>query len=78
MPRLLGRLTPDPARPPLGVEAWSDTRLPLAGLDPSLRWRNLFTGEVLTPEVRDGLPSLAAADLFGLLPIALLLAERGD
>jgi maltooligosyltrehalose synthase len=74
----VARLTPDPDRPPLGAEAWSDTRLPLAGLDPSLRWRNLFTGEVLTPEVRDGQPSLAAADIFADFPIALLLAERGD
>jgi (1->4)-alpha-D-glucan 1-alpha-D-glucosylmutase len=78
VPRLVARLTPDPDRPPLGAEAWSDTRLPLAGLDPSLRWRNLFTGEVLTPEVRDGQPSLAAADIFADFPIALLLAERGD
>ena len=78
VPRLVARLTPDPARPPLGAEVWSDTRLPLAGLDPSLRWRNLFTGDVLTPEVRDGQPSLAAADVFAHLPIALLLAERGD
>ena len=78
VPRLVARLAPDPARPPLGAEAWSDTRLPLAGLDPALRWRNLFTGEVLTPEVRDGQPSLAAADVFAHFPVALLLAERGD
>ena len=35
VPRLVARLTPDPARPPLGAEAWSDTRLLLAGLDPA-------------------------------------------
>ena len=60
-----------------GAEAWQDTRLPLTGLDPALRWRNVFTGEVLTPEDRDGQPSLAAADLFADFPVALLLAERG-
>jgi (1->4)-alpha-D-glucan 1-alpha-D-glucosylmutase len=75
VPRLVTRLTPDPARPPLGAEVWPDTRLALTGLDPALRWRNLFTGEVLTPEVRDGQPSLAAADLFTHFPVALLLAE---
>ena len=60
----------------MGAEVWTDTRLPLTGLDPALRWRNLFTGELLTPEVRDGQPSLAAADLFAHFPVALLLAER--
>jgi (1->4)-alpha-D-glucan 1-alpha-D-glucosylmutase len=77
VPRLVTRLTPDPARPPLGAEAWPDTRLALNGLDASLRWRNIFTDEVLSPEHRDGLASLAAADLFAHFPVALLLAERG-
>ena len=69
-----------PTRPArrIGAEVWPDTRLPLTGLDPALRWRNLFTGEVLTPEVRDGQPSLAAADLFAHFPVALLLAERAN
>jgi (1->4)-alpha-D-glucan 1-alpha-D-glucosylmutase len=78
VPRLVAGLTPDPARPPLGAEAWPDTRLTLAGLDPALRWRNAFTGEVLVPQDRDGQPSLAAADLFAHFPVALLIAERGD
>ncbi len=76
VPRLVARLAPDPASPPMGAEVWTDTRLPLTGLDPALRWRNLFTGELLAPEVRDGQPSLAAADLFAHFPVALLLAER--
>ena len=78
VPRLVARLSPDHARPPLGAEVWPNTRLPLAGLDPAPRWCNLFTGEVLTPEVRDGRPSLVAADLFAHFPVALLLAEQGD
>ena len=77
VPRLVARLAPDPGRSPLGAEVWQDTRLPLTGLDPALRWRNVFTGEVLTPEDRDGQPSLAAADLFAHFPVALLLAEPG-
>ena len=77
VPRLLVRLNPDPARLPLGPETWQDTRLPLPGLDPGLRWRNAFTGEILVPQPRDGQPSLAAADLFAHFPVASLIAERG-
>ena len=76
VPRLVARLAPEPGRPPMGAEIWQDTRLPLPGLDPALRWRIAFTGEVLTPEVRDGQPSLAAADLFAHFPVALLIADR--
>jgi (1->4)-alpha-D-glucan 1-alpha-D-glucosylmutase len=76
VPRLVARLSPEPGRPPMGVEAWQDTRLPLTGLDPALRWRNVFTGELLTPEDRDGQPSLPAAGLFADFPVALLVAER--
>ena len=64
-------------RPPLGPETWQETRLPLPGLDPALRWRNAFTGEVLMSEDNNGQPSLAAADLFAHFPVALLIAERG-
>jgi (1->4)-alpha-D-glucan 1-alpha-D-glucosylmutase len=78
VPRLVARLSPDPGRPPIGAESWLDTRLSLAGLDPALRWRNAFTGELLTPEDRDGQPSLPAAGLFADFPVSLLIAERGD
>ena len=74
----MARLSPDPARPPIGPETWGDTRLPLPGLDPSLRWRDLFTGAVLTPEVRDGQPALDVAALLADFPVALLLAERAE
>jgi (1->4)-alpha-D-glucan 1-alpha-D-glucosylmutase len=78
VPRLVARLIPDTGCPPLGALAWPDTRLPLADLDPALRWWNAFTGEVLTPASRDGALSLAASDLFAHFPVALLIAERVD
>jgi (1->4)-alpha-D-glucan 1-alpha-D-glucosylmutase len=78
VPRLVARPAPEPDRPPLGAEAWQDTRLALTGLDPALRWRNAFTGELLAPQDRGGQPSLAAADLFADFPVALLVAERGS
>ena len=77
VPRLVAGLTSDPDRPPLGHEVWQETRLVLTGVAPDTRWRNLFTGEVLSAEVRDGQPSLAAADVFASFPVALLLDEGG-
>jgi (1->4)-alpha-D-glucan 1-alpha-D-glucosylmutase len=77
VPRRVAGLAPDPARSPLGAEAWPDTRLPLEGLDPALRWRDAFTGEVLASQDIGGRPTLAAADLFAHFPVALLIAERG-
>ena len=77
VPRLLAGLTSDPDRWPPGPEAWQDTRLILAGIAPGTRWRNLFTGEVLAAEGRDGQTSLAAADVFASFPVALLIGEGG-
>ncbi len=75
VPRLPVSLVPDLAQPPLGPAVWEDTRLILTGLDLGGRWRNVFTGEVLAPDDRDGQSSLAAADLFANFPVALLVAE---
>jgi maltooligosyltrehalose synthase len=62
---------------PLGAEIWRDTRLLLGDADPSLRWRNVFTGERLTAVDGPGGLALAAADLFAHFPVALLVGERG-
>ncbi len=79
VPRLIARLVVDPDRPLTGSRTWAETRLILLeDLDPSTRWRNLFTGEVLVADPSDGRPSLAAADLFAHFPIALLIAEPSD
>ena len=76
VPRLLiTRLVPIAARPPLGPEAWGDTRLRLAGLDPALHGRNVFTGELLAPAKHGGDLSLDVADLFRHFPVALVLGE---
>jgi (1->4)-alpha-D-glucan 1-alpha-D-glucosylmutase len=75
VPRLLAGLASDPDRPPLGHEVWQDTRLILTGVAPGIRWRNIFTGEALVAEERDGRPSLAAADVFANFPVALLIGE---
>jgi (1->4)-alpha-D-glucan 1-alpha-D-glucosylmutase len=77
VPRLPARLTPNSYQPPLGGAVWQDTRLFLPDVEPSLRWRNVFTGESLAPVEREGRPFLAAADVFAHFPVALLLGERG-
>jgi (1->4)-alpha-D-glucan 1-alpha-D-glucosylmutase len=59
----------------LGDDAWQDTRLVLADVDPGLRWRNVFTGEVLNSAERDGQLSLAASDVFAHFPVALLVQD---
>ncbi len=79
VPRLIAGLVPDPDRPPTGAGAWAETRLVLQeGLDPSIRWQNLFTGEILVADPSDGRPSIAAAVLFAHFPIALLIAEPSN
>ncbi len=75
VPRLLARLAADASRLPLGPEVWGDTRLVLANIDPGLRWRNVLTGEVLSPAEQQGQLSLWASELFGNFPAALLLGE---
>ncbi len=71
VPRLVVRLVGGVERPPLGSEVWGKTRLllppPLAGLS----YKNIFTGEVLTPEDNRGAgPSLGM--VLGRFPVALL------
>src|SRR5439155_30714 len=64
VPRLLTRLVPDGRQPPLG-EVWQDTRVILPPIEPGLRWRNAFTGEVLSAAEHEGRLSLAATELTG-------------
>jgi (1->4)-alpha-D-glucan 1-alpha-D-glucosylmutase len=78
VPRLLTGLAPDVARLPLGAEVWGNTRLLLPAVDPSLRWRNVFTGEVVAAAESQGERSLRAGEMFAHFPVVLLLGERGQ
>jgi (1->4)-alpha-D-glucan 1-alpha-D-glucosylmutase len=72
VPRLMLRLTGGNEQLPLGHAVWQDTRLVLPAAAPGERYRNLFTGEVLTVvEGGDG-PGLPLADVFRTFPVALL------
>ena len=72
VPRLLTRLVPQGLLP-LGRDVWQDTRLLLTGVDPGLRWHNLFTGARLTSVEGEGELGLPLADLFAHFPVALLI-----
>jgi (1->4)-alpha-D-glucan 1-alpha-D-glucosylmutase len=75
VPRLLTQLVPATEGLPLGNEVWRDTVLRLPDAARGRRWRNVFTGEVLTPSERGGQPVLLAGEVFATFPVALLLAE---
>jgi (1->4)-alpha-D-glucan 1-alpha-D-glucosylmutase len=72
-PRLLTRLV-GPDALPLGA-VWGDALL----LTPDVgepAWRNIFTGEILSPTERDGRRGLVLAEVFANFPAALLLPAR--
>jgi (1->4)-alpha-D-glucan 1-alpha-D-glucosylmutase len=75
VPRLLARLLPEAGQEPLGRPVWQETHLLLPDVDPALRWRNIFTGECLAPIKSEGRLSLATAEVFSHLPVALLIAN---
>jgi (1->4)-alpha-D-glucan 1-alpha-D-glucosylmutase len=76
VPRLLVGLIPDAKQPPLGEAVWQDTQLFLPKVDTGVRWRNVFTDELLVPAEQKDRLSLRAADVFAHAPLALLVGER--
>jgi (1->4)-alpha-D-glucan 1-alpha-D-glucosylmutase len=63
VPRLLAGLI-DGETPPLGAGLWGDATLPA----PAGRWRNVVTGAEITGRQK----GISAAELFSILPIAVL------
>jgi (1->4)-alpha-D-glucan 1-alpha-D-glucosylmutase len=57
---------------PVGEGVWSGTALRLLPGWEERRFRDIFTGRILTPLTRGGLARLSMADLFGHLPVTLL------
>ncbi len=79
VPRLVAALTPDgTAQPPLGDAALGDTRLELPPGLPSHAFRDAFTGATSRIEDVGGVPTIAAAEIFATLPIALLISSPAD
>lgn len=68
VPRLVVGLTDGQERPPVGPEVWGDTWMEV----PAGRYRNVFTGEDLVAEEREGTSGLPLAAVLGHFPVALL------
>ncbi len=73
VPRFLTRLVPDGKSMPFGRDVWENTVVVLSGAASGGRYRNIFTGEVLSAvPLAEGTIGFAAADLFACFPVALL------
>ncbi len=75
-PRFLTSLVSHPGPMPLGSPVWGDSWLVLPVTADHLRYRNLFTGEFVTPVHREGQAMLALDEVFATFPIALLATEE--
>jgi (1->4)-alpha-D-glucan 1-alpha-D-glucosylmutase len=74
-PRLLTRVI-EPGELPLGEIPWGEARLHVPAGGPGRRWRNVFTGEVVTTAEHEGKDSVRLAEVFAHIPVALLLLEE--
>ncbi len=63
--------------PPVGRDAWGDTRLILPDSAAASRWRNLLTDHVVEsqPDSETGRSTLDLADIFRDVPVALLVED---
>jgi (1->4)-alpha-D-glucan 1-alpha-D-glucosylmutase len=74
VPRLITRLTPNPGDVPVGRPVWQDDALQLPPQVSNGPFRNVFTGEVVTPIRNNDQDEMAMADVLSTFPVALLVA----
>lgn len=72
VPRFITRLIKDPDDLPLGREVWRDTIVALPADGEGIRYRNVFTDEVIETASHGGTTGLLCADLFRNFPVAFL------
>jgi (1->4)-alpha-D-glucan 1-alpha-D-glucosylmutase len=70
--RLLGRLTVESGRAPVGRDIWGDTSLLLPWEHGGARYRNVITGETVAGAESDGVSILGLAEVFSDAPVAML------
>jgi (1->4)-alpha-D-glucan 1-alpha-D-glucosylmutase len=58
---------------PIGPDVWRDDSLRIPG-EPGRIYTDIFTGRALATRVEDGKPTLKLAEVFGVFPVAALLA----
>jgi (1->4)-alpha-D-glucan 1-alpha-D-glucosylmutase len=72
VPRLVAGLTRKALSDPIGPEIWGETRLLIPGAESGSRYRNLFTHEIVEIEAVEESGSVRLAEVFSVLPFALL------
>jgi (1->4)-alpha-D-glucan 1-alpha-D-glucosylmutase len=70
--RFFTRLTGNPEGLPLGAEVWGNTRIITPFESPGTRYRNIFTGEIVSSLPEEDLSVLNLAAVFKNFPFALL------
>ncbi|MDA8083309.1 MAG: malto-oligosyltrehalose synthase [Nitrospiraceae bacterium] len=71
VPRLLARLLRGKDSLPLGPDAWGDTAVIVPFASGGMRFRNVFTDEIITAVPHEGATVLPASALFRTFPVAL-------
>ena len=71
-PRFFTRLVSDAMDLPLGEDAWGDTRIVVPCEVPGSRYRNIFTGEIVSSITDDGVAVLKLAEVLANFPVAML------
>jgi (1->4)-alpha-D-glucan 1-alpha-D-glucosylmutase len=71
-PRYFTRLVSDARGLPLGEEVWGGTRIVAPCEIPGSRYRNVFTGEIVSSITEDGGAVLKVAEVLTNFPVALL------
>jgi (1->4)-alpha-D-glucan 1-alpha-D-glucosylmutase len=72
VPRLTAGILPPDRSLPIGAPVWGNTRIALPRGFTAHAFRNVFTGEIVTPMMEEDAASLVAADVFRTCPVALL------
>ncbi|MDD2852663.1 MAG: malto-oligosyltrehalose synthase [Desulfuromonadaceae bacterium] len=71
-PRFCSRLIGNGSEAPLGRDVWQDTRIIQSFDTATSRYRNVFTGEILSLEQGEEDLTLALQDILSVFPVALL------
>ncbi len=71
-PRFFTKLIPQTDILPFGREVWKDTSIVIPFAEYGVKYRNIFTGEIVTTEERDGTVLLLLSDIIKNFPVALL------
>jgi (1->4)-alpha-D-glucan 1-alpha-D-glucosylmutase len=72
VPRFFTRLSKTVEDLPFGIDAWNDSVVAVPSEKTGVKYRNIFTDEVLITDNYDGVTGLSLAEIFKDFPVALL------